>query len=507
MTQTVKEALERVQATLAQAEKYEHAAAIAEFDMETICPPKGMEEQGEIAAMLSNEAFKLIKDEAFIRDAELLYEKRDELEELDRVMAELLHRDYLKVKNISPELNHEFTLIYNKAYVSWLEAKKASDFSRFAPSLKEVLGADLKAVGLREKTPENEGLSAYDQLLDDYERGMTSEVLDKCFETCKARLLPLLKKIQASPKKIRTDFLERPVTDEQQAKMARYLLELMHYDFERGAFTTTEHPFTSGLGRNDVRVTTHYYPERFASSLYSIVHEGGHALFDMNQPMENHDHFITEGKTLGMHESVSRFYENRIGRSRAFIRLIYPKVCEIFPQVMEDVSEEELYEAMNLVTPSLIRTEADEFTYTFHIIIRYEIEKMLVGGEIGVDEVPAIWNAKYEEYLGVRPESDSEGALQDVHWSSGFGYFPTYAIGNMYNSMYFNRMRKEIDVEAAIEAGDFETLNGWMAEHVFKKADRLAPAEWIREITGRDFGPDDFLDYLEAKYSELYELN
>ena len=506
MTKTLAEALESVRSTLALAEKYGHAAAIAEFDMETICPPKGMEEQGEIGAMLSNEAFKLIKADEFIADAELLYERRDELDEFDRVMAEQLHRDYLKVKNITPELNHEFTLIYNRAYVRWLEAKKASDFSLFAPSLKEVLGADLKAVGLREKTPGTEDLSIYDRLLDDYERGMTTAVLDDCFEACKARLLPLLKKIQASKKTIRTDFLKRPVTDEQQAKMARYLLELMRYDFERGAFTTTEHPFTSGLGRNDVRVTTHYYPENFASSLYSIVHEGGHALFDMNQPAENHDHFITGGKTLGMHESVSRFYENRIGRSKAFIHLIYPKVFEIFPQVMEDVSEKELYEAMNLVTPSLIRTEADEFTYTFHIIIRYEIEKMLVGGEIGVDEVPAIWNAKYEEYLGVRPERDAEGALQDVHWASGFGYFPTYAIGNMYNAMYFNRMKEEIDAEAAIEAGDFETINGWMAEHVFKKADRLAPADWICDITGRSFAPDDFLDYLEEKYSELYEL-
>ena len=209
---------------------------------------------------------------------------------------------------------------------------------------------------------------------------------------------------------------------------------------------------------------------------------------------------------MGQHESVSRFYENRIGRSEGFAHFLYPKACEMFPEALEGVSEKEFYEALNVVRPSLIRTEADEFTYTFHIIIRYEIEKALFAGEIKVEDIPAMWNRKYQEYLGVCPATDREGVLQDVHWTSGFGYFPTYAIGNFYNAMYYNRMKQEVNVDAAIREGNFEPVNSWMIGHVFAKADRLSPRDWIKDITGRDFTPVDFLDYLEEKYSGIYEL-
>ena len=496
--------LQYVKQILTTAEQYDHAVNILSYDQETICPPDAMEQQGEVLAFLSNLSYKLIKEPAFIEAAEYLYEHRSELEELDRVMAEQLHRNYLQSKNVTPQLQHEFMLTFNRAFVNWSKAREAGDYSLFAPSLKEVADTNRRMIELR--GADAAGKTAYDSLLDDYERGMTSDVLDETFGACKERLIPLLEKIRKSPKKIRTDFLSRRVEDEQQAKLVKWLLTQMGFNFNRGAFTTSEHPFTAGMGRFDTRITTHYYPTKFISSMYSTIHEGGHALFDQNQPQENHDHFIIGGKTLGMHESVSRFYENRIGRSEAFVHFVYPKVCEVFPQVMADVSEREFYEAVNAVSPSLIRTEADEFTYTFHIIIRYEIEKALFAGEIKVEDIPALWNRKYQEYLGVCPSSDREGALQDVHWTSGFGYFPTYAIGNFYNAMYYNRLKEEVDVNAAIREGNFAPLNNWMIGHVFDRADRLSPKEWIKDITGREFTPVDFLDYLEAKYSELYGL-
>ena len=496
--------LQYVKQILTTAEQYDHAVNILSYDQETICPPDAMEQQGEVLAFLSNLSYKLIKEPAFIEAAEYLYEHRSELEELDRVMAEQLHRNYLQSKNVTPQLQHEFMLTFNRAFVNWSKAREAGDYSLFAPSLKEVADTNRRMIELR--GADAAGKTAYDSLLDDYERGMTSDVLDETFGACKERLIPLLEKIRKSPKKIRTDFLSRRVEDEQQAKLVKWLLTQMGFNFNRGAFTTSEHPFTAGMGRFDTRITTHYYPTKFISSMYSTIHEGGHALFDQNQPQENHDHFIIGGKTLGMHESVSRFYENRIGRSEAFVHFVYPKVCEVFPQVMADVSEREFYEAVNAVSPSLIRTEADEFTYTFHIIIRYEIEKALFAGEITVEDIPALWNRKYQEYLGVCPSSDREGALQDVHWTSGFGYFPTYAIGNFYNAMYYNRLKEEVDVNAAIREGNFAPLNNWMIWHVFDRADRLSPKEWIKDITGREFTPVDFLDYLEAKYSELYGL-
>ncbi|WP_051656522.1 carboxypeptidase M32 [Butyrivibrio sp. AE3004] len=518
MNAEIKKKLEHVQAVLREAEMYSHASRILTYDQETICPEKGMEEQGEITAFLQNQVFKLQKDPVFIDDAEYLYTHKDELEEFDRVLAEQLHRAYAKTKNITAAKQLEFSRIMNKAFVDWSAARKNSDFSMFSESLKKVRDANIEMIKLRDPADvEDLGKDAKSldpsdknyvigQLIGDYERGITIEELDECFEHCKERLVPLLKKIMGSKKKIRTDFMHKEVTEEQQRRMTEYLIDVIGYDLTRGAYSTSEHPFTDWMGRNDIRITTHYYPTDFAASMYSIIHEGGHALFEMLQPEENYDHFIEGGKTLGMHESVSRMYENRIGRSRSFIKLIYPKTCEIFPEAMEGVSEEEFYEAINVVQPSLIRTESDEFTYTFHIIIRYEIEKEIINGDIDINDIPRRWKEKYEEYLGVSPENDREGVLQDVHWSSGFGYFPTYSMGNMYNAMYYNRMKNEIDIDKSVLNGDFDTINNWMKENVFKKADRLSPSDWIRDITGRDFTADDFLDYLEEKYSALYEI-
>jgi len=502
MREDIQKALDFVNQTLDKAEKYEHAARVLNYDQETICPEKGRLEQGEVGAMLSNQAFKLTKQPEFIEAAETLYEGRDELGEWDQALADQLHRSYERTKNVSPEKQHEWSLSYNEAFVKWLEAKQKKDYSVFEPSLEKVVGIAREQVSLLD----NPLPDTYANLLADYERGVSSEELNEWFGAYKERMIPLLKKIMASPKKIRTDFLARPVKDYQQAEMARYLLEVIGYDFERGAFTTTEHPFTDGIGQNDVRITTKYKHDNFSSNMFTVIHEGGHALFEMLQPRENYAHHINGGKTMGMHESVSRFYENRIGRSKEFVHLIYPKVCEIFPDAMSDVSEQELYEALNVVQPSLIRTEADEFTYPLHIIIRIEIEQGMLDGSIPIDKADQVWADKYEEYLGVRPENPAEGILQDVHWTFGFAYFPTYGLGNMYNAMYYNRLKEEIDLPAAISSGDFKTIDGWMAEHVFKKADRMDMKSWIRDICGRDFTPNDFLDYLEEKYSALYEL-
>lgn len=507
------ESLALVKKTLSDVRMYNHASSVLNFDQQTTCPKDGREAQGEVDAFLSNKAFILQKDPAYIEACQYIYDHRCELTaeicgsetdvEFDVALAESLHRDYAREKNITPEMQHERSLVNNKAYVSWLNAKQSRDFSLFAPSLADVRDIQVREANLHE----NRGETAYDTIFDGYERGLSSKDLDDTFNECKARLVPLLKKIMSSKKKIRTDFLNRPVTDEAQKKMAQYLLDTMGFDFNRGAFATTEHPFTIEMGKNDTRVTTHYYPDAFYSSMFSIIHEGGHALFEQNQPAENYSHFIEFNKTMGMHESTSRFYENRIGRSREFISLIYPKCCELFPNVFDGVNEQEFYESMNTVTPSLIRTEADEFTYTFHIIIRYEIERMLVnGGFSDMASLSKLWNEKYMEYLGVAPSHDAEGILQDIHWTSGFGYFPTYALGNMYNAMYYNKMSGEFDLKAAVRAGDFQKINNWMKTHVWAKADREPPKTWIKNITGRDFTPKDFLDYLENKYSEIYEL-
>jgi carboxypeptidase Taq len=502
MDSATEKALKYVSKTLDRMELYAHACHIINYDQETICPKQGLEDEGLVNSFLSNLAFRLSKDKKFIADGELLFAKKEELSYPDRVLAEQLHRNYLKTKNITPEMDKEFSEIRNKSFVDWLSAKQKSDFSLFAPSLKKVIEMQKKDVSLREvkaKTP-------YEEMLGDYERGITIEDLDKFFGEVKMRLLPLLKKIEASPKKVRTDFLSRRVSVERQKYFTDYLMNLIGFDLSRGACTTTEHPFTDIMGRYDTRITTHYYEDNFVSNMFSVIHEGGHAIFEQNQNPEDWDHHLNESMSMGMHESVSRFFENRIGRSRGFIHLIYPKFQELYGDIFSDVSEEELYEGVNAVQPSLIRTESDEFTYTFHIIIRYELEKAAINDNMPIEQIHQQWNELYYKYLGVRPDCDRTGILQDVHWASGMGYFPTYALGNAYNAMYYNKMSQEIDIDKTVAEGHLDQIVKWMTANVFKKANRLDAKEWIKDITGRPFTSNDFLTYLEEKYSALYEI-
>ncbi len=501
MNERQKKHLETIYHVLDEVRIYDHACRVLQYDQETICPADGMEAQGETAAFLGTKAFALTKQQAFIDAVLALYPEKNELDDFDRALVDVWYTDYSNTKQITPEMNHRYARVYNKAFVAWLEAKRAADFKCFAPALEKVYQVEKEKVNLREKKYS----TLYDSLLNDYETGITEKDLDACFEACKERMIPLLKKIMQSKKQIRRDFMQRIVPDEAQKEMAAWLLEIMGFDFKRGAFTTSEHPFTEIMSEKDVRVTTHYYSDNFASSMFSIIHEGGHALFEMLQPKENFRHHL-DHKTMGQHESVSRFYENRIGRSKAFVHLIYPKAKELFPEALCDVSEQELYEALNIVEPSLIRTEADEFTYTFHVIIRYEIEKALLAGEVSVEALPSIWNEKYKAYLGITPENDRVGVLQDMHWTSGFGYFPTYAIGNMYNAMYYQKMAEELDIDALVAEGKISVINDWMKKNVFETADRMDPKTWIKAITGRDFTPDDFLNYLEEKYTKIYDL-
>lgn len=501
MEQKTQEALDRVYKVREQCRTYVHAAGIIQFDKETVCPPAAMAEQGEVASLLDNKAYALTKEQSYIDDMNYLYEHREELDVWDQENVELFHRDFEKEKNITPEIQLQMSKVYNDGFVDWLNAKQQSDYRIFRPTLEKIRDVELQRYHLSEKKFD----TCYDFLFDNYEAGVTTGDLDRAFGAFKDRCLPLLHRIQKSKKKIRTDFLSRPVPRYKQEMLSDRLMDVLGMDRQRSALTTSEHPFTDGYSYNDVRITTHYYENAFISSMYSVIHEGGHALFELNQPKEAWEHYLYN-KTMGQHESVSRFYENRIGRSKGFVHLIYPILRDLFKDEMADVSEQELYEALNVVESSLVRTEADEFTYTFHIILRYEIEREIVNNHLDLDRLPGIWNAKYREYLGIEPANDREGVLQDMHWSGGFGYFPTYALGNMYNAMYYNRMAQDMDIENTVAAGGMDKVLDWMKIHVFAKADLLDPKPWIRDITGRDFTPDDFLDYLEKKYTELYEL-
>jgi len=502
MDKTIEKNLKKLYKTLALARKYAHALGIINFDFETCAPSKAQENEGETISFLSNQLFKITNSKKTKDLIVWLYERRDGLDELDAALIDKLYDGYLKEKNVTPKTQLKWSEIYNKAYIDWYDAKQAGNFKLFEKSFSAIVEMQKEQVALRE----NALPDLYDNLLDDCEKGVLQQDLDVFFGQLKQGLTALLAKIKASTHKIRDDFLSRKVPIHKQEAFSRYLLELNGYDFDRGCIATTEHPFTSDIAKDDARVTTHYHEDMVLSNMYSVIHEGGHAIFMQNEREEDHAHFINDYVTNGMHESVSRFYENVIGRSEEYIHLIYPTFKEIFAEEFPDVTERELYEAVNIVTPSLIRTEADEVTYGLHIVIRYEMEKDICAGKLNIADVPARWNALYKEYLGVTPTSDAEGVLQDVHWSGGFGYFPSYALGNAYNAMYLKRISAEMDFKGAIKNGAFAAINNWMKENVFRLANVLTPKQWLSSITCRSLTADDFIEYLNEKYSKIYKF-
>ncbi len=505
---TTQKLLETVKATLAETDLLKRAYTVIGIDMMTNCPKNGRKGAAEVSAAIGNSIFAAEHKSEFTDAVTELYRRRDELGTRERAMSERLYTRWMREKNITREQNEANINARNHAWECWVNAKEKKDFSLFAHALTTLLKSEKERVMSWEPiSDEQRKMPAYDRMISEFERGVSRKRIDELFAGSGNRIKSLLGRISDSGKRIRTDFLSRTVTREQQQKLSRYLLGLIGFDFNSGTLAESEHPFTEQVCRGDVRVTTHYYDDSFITSFYAILHEGGHALFCQMLPDEDHECFISDNMTMGMHESVSRFYENVIGRSKAFISLIYPELCDIFPQVFCDVTERELYEAVNRAEPSLIRTDADELTYTLHIIIRYEIEKMLINGHIKADDIPRVWNEKYKEYLGVIPENDAEGALQDSHWSSDFGYFPTYALGNFYNAMYFNTMKKTLDVDEALRNGDLAAINTWMKEHVFAKADILGADEWIKDITGEELTASYFLDYLEKKYTDIYGIS
>ena len=481
---------------------YARAIGKLDFDLQCCAPEEGMDQAGQDIAVLSRQYYKFTHSKRFERLVCELHEDGDGLTDVQKKLIEHLYDDYEKEKNISAELDFEINQVRNQAYSDWLRAKRDGNYAAFAPVFQRVVELTRKSIDVRDrKYP-----SYYDACLDDFEKGGSIPQLDQFFGALKARIVPLVQRIVREGKPIREDFLSRPCPIPQQEAFSRYLLELEGLWESALVLMTTEHPFTTNFGPHDVRVTTHYYEDSFISNIFTTLHEGGHALFMQNEPEEFYENHVCDRMSSAMHECISRFYENIIGRSEAFISFVHPKLLDVTGDTFADVSVRELYEAVNIARPSLIRTESDELTYSLHILIRYELEKAFVNGEVSFDEIPALWNHKYLEYLGVTVPNDTQGVLQDVHWSGGYGYFPSYALGNAYGAQILHTMKKELDVDTLVGAGNLTAILDWLKAKVFSIASISDPDQWIRTITGESLNPDYFLDYLEKKFTALYEL-
>ncbi|EYE87475.1 peptidase M32 [Fervidicella metallireducens AeB] len=478
-----------------------NALGVLYWDMRTGIPKKAIPYRGEILGYLSSELYKLQTSEK-IKELMDYFKNVDELDDVTKAMVENVKKDYERTKKIPADKYREFVILQSAAEAKWEEAKEKSDFNIFKPYLE-------KLVNTTKEFLEYWGYEGnkYNTLLDFYEPGVTVEKLDKVFTELREAIVDLLNRIKNSRYSPDTEFFRGHYPRNTQEKLGKLILDKIGYDFEAGRLDESMHPFTVNFGNKDVRVTTHYYENDFLSSVFSCIHEGGHAIYEQQIPDELIGTGLAGGTSMGIHESQSRFYENVIGRSIEFWSYFYPELTAIYPQ-FKDISIEDFYKGINKIQPSLIRVEADELTYSLHIIIRYEIEKQLINGEINVDELPKVWNEKYKEYLGIEPANDSEGVLQDMHWSAGnFGYFPSYALGNLYGAQFFNKMKKDIpDVYEKVARGEFNIIKDWLRDNIHKYGKIYEPVELIKRVTGEELTAKYFIEYLNAKYSRIYNL-
>ncbi len=470
------------------------------LDGATVAPRDAAEGRGVALGILAEEEHRLLTRPETGELLAFLETRREDLTRSQIRQVEELRRSARRLQRIPEREYQEYAELTNQAGAVWRRAKEENNFASFRPVLEKLVACNIRFAGYYDpqKAP-------YDALLDEYERGMDTAFLDRFFAVLRERLTPLIRAIGERPQP-EDGFLHRHYPIEQQRRFSDDLMEVEGLDRKHCAIGETEHPFTLSFNNRDVRITTHYQEDNVASSMYSVLHEGGHALYELGIEDAYQYTVLACGASMGIHESQSRFYENIIGRSLPFIQAIFPKMRAFFPEQLRGVTAEQFYRAVNQVRPSLIRTEADELTNSFHVMIRYEIEKQLIGGALEVRDIPAVWKCLYREYLGVDVPDDRRGCLQDSHWSGGdFGYFPSYALGSAYGAQMLRNMERDQDVWGPVGRGDLSPVNGWLREKVHRYGSFLEPAEVVRNACGA-FDPTVYTDYLTKKYSELYGL-
>ena len=492
------EVLNKHQATMA---AYNHALGVLFHDGSTVAPKGSWEGRGQTMGVMSGIIYDL---ETNPENGELLAYLEahgSELNPMQRRQVEVMRKGYDQMHKIPADEYVEYSVLINEAENVWEKAKNGNDFAAFAPYLEKIVTFNRKFAGYY-----NPEMEPYDALLNEYEEGMNMKTLDTFFSQLRAAIVPLLEKVMQAPQ-IDDSFLNQSFPIDGQKKLSDYLMEVLGLNRDHCGIAESEHPYTTNFSNKDVRITTHYHESNPTFSMYSVIHEGGHALYELGADDCYNYTNLSGGVSMGIHESQSRFYENLMGRSRAFIHAVFPKIQELFPEQLAGVDAEMFYKAVNKVQPSLIRTEADELTYALHIMVRYEIEKQLIAGTLAVADVPAEWNRLYKEYLGVDVPSDAEGCLQDSHWSGGsIGYFPSYALGSAYGPQLLHRMEEDLgDMYADVEKGDLSRVTGWLKEKIHRHASFIKPGELFRSVCG-EFDARYFTDYLSEKYTELYNL-
>lgn len=494
-------AYEALSALLEKTMALQTSLILFEWDNETLAPKEAGAFTSRVIGALSEEYYRIMTGRE-MEEAIAACEKETDLSETEKAIVREARESREEIACIpSKEYRDNAQLVAESARI-WSDAKKNKDFDEFVPTLEKVVDYQKKFASYRKK----EGQKLYDVMLNTYEKDFNMEMLDQFFDKLKEELVPLLKEIMDRGKSIDNSFLKGDYPENKQRELAEYLAEYVGFDFNKGVISVSAHPFTTNLHNHDVRITTNY-TDRVDSSIFSIIHEAGHGIYELGIGDELTQTLAGQGASMGMHESQSRFFENIIGRSPAFWTPIYDKLVELFPEQLKKVTREQFVEAVNKVEPGLIRTEADELTYSLHIMIRYELEKMIVEENLDLHKLPEIWADKYEEYLGIRPENPAEGVLQDIHWSQGsFGYFPSYALGNAFGAQIYEHMKKEMDFDELLKLGKLSSIRDYLRDHIHKFGKLKTSRQILKDTTGEDFTPDYYIQYLKEKYQVLYEL-
>jgi len=478
-----------------------NALAVLQWDQETYLPAKGAAFRGQQIATLSELVHKLSTEESL---GNLLQElkSRDDLAENEKKNIDLNWEDYNKQKKYSAAFVRLLTETISKSFHSWIRARKENSFSIFEKDLHELI--ELKK---RETDILGYVSHPYDALLDEFEKGCTVKLLDKIFTGIRPSLKTLLDSITAK-KQVEDSFLYGLYSKQDQWNFGMYLIEQLGFDKEAGRQDISEHPFTTSFNKNDVRITTRINENDFNSMTWSCIHETGHALYEQGLSENEYGLPCGEYASLGIHESQSRLWENNVGRSLEFWKYQYPKLKQFFPEQFREISLIEFYKGTNKVRASFIRTEADELTYHFHVMIRYELEKLLIEGNLTAHDIPAYWNEQYLKYLDVQVPDDKRGCLQDVHWSHGsFGYFATYSLGSFYAAQLFAAAQKQIpDLSETIEKGNTQPLLDWLRNHIHQYGRMYTSEELCLKASGELLDIGYFLQYLIAKYKKIYQF-
>lgn len=481
----------------------EYAFYMIGWDSETEAPNGVFEDRSKQVETLSEMYYEITLSDQYYDVVYNLYQNLDLIPEILQIEIRKNFKELIKSRRVPSKIMVEMSKVETMAQQAWVKAKKTSSYELFKPYLEKNINLKIQYADFARDKEE----SIYSFLLDSFEEDYNTTRYDDFFELIQKELVPFIKKVTAKTLEYDSRLDNLIVSVDKQKEVSKYLMTVMDFDLEHGMLKTSEHPFTSGYGSTDVRVTTHYYEDNFISNIFSIIHELGHGIYEQQCDPSFNDTMLSGGASMAMHESQSRFYENIVGRNFYFWKKHYPKIQSIIGGELQNISLDSFYKFINKSLNSLIRTEADELTYPIHVLIRYEMEKLLLSKQLTVDEAADKWSALYQKYLGVVPTNDSEGILQDMHWAgNSFGYFPTYALGSAYAAQIYYQIRKEIDFDKAVMNDNLGIINSWLKEKIHQFAASKTSDELLLLSTQQKFDPRYYIQYLIEKYTTLYNL-